>query len=34
LWFVAWAFYWVKLAGTLFVLGIILGAIFPIRLGM
>ena len=34
LWFVAWAFYWVKLAGTLFVVGIILGAIFPFRLGM
>ena len=34
LWFVAWAFYWVKQAGTLFVLGIILGAIFPLRLGM
>jgi 1,4-dihydroxy-2-naphthoate octaprenyltransferase len=34
LWFVAWAFYWVKLAGTLFVVGIVLGAIFPIRLGM
>jgi hypothetical protein len=34
LWFVAWAFYWVKLAGTLFVLGVILGAILPFRLGM
>jgi 1,4-dihydroxy-2-naphthoate octaprenyltransferase len=34
LWFVSWAFYWVKLAGTLFVLGIILGAIIPFRLGM
>lgn len=34
LWFVSWAFYWVKQAGTLFVLGIILGAIFPLRLGM
>jgi 1,4-dihydroxy-2-naphthoate octaprenyltransferase len=34
LWFVSWAFYWVKLAGTLFVLGIILGAIIPLRLGM
>jgi 1,4-dihydroxy-2-naphthoate octaprenyltransferase len=33
LWFVSWAFYWVKQAGTLFVAGIILGAIFPIFIG-
>jgi 1,4-dihydroxy-2-naphthoate octaprenyltransferase len=34
LWFVSWAFYWVKQGGTLFVAGIILGAIFPIHLGL
>ena len=34
LWFVSWAFFWVKQAGTLFVLGIILGAIFPLHLGL
>jgi 1,4-dihydroxy-2-naphthoate octaprenyltransferase len=33
LWFVSWAFYWTKQAGTLFVVGLILGAIFPIRVG-
>ena len=27
LWFVSWAFYWTKQAGTLFVVGVILGAI-------
>ena len=32
LWFVSWAFHWTKLAGTLFVFGVILGAIFPVRL--
>jgi 1,4-dihydroxy-2-naphthoate octaprenyltransferase len=34
LWFVSWVFYWVKLAGTMFVLGIIAGAIFPLHLGL
>ncbi len=33
LWFVSWAFYWTKQAGTLFVLGVVLGAVVPIRLG-
>jgi hypothetical protein len=33
LWYVSWAFYWTKQAGTLFVLGVILGAVFPVRLG-
>jgi 1,4-dihydroxy-2-naphthoate octaprenyltransferase len=32
LWFVSWAFYWTKQAGTLFVLGVILGAIVPMRM--
>lgn len=34
LWFVSWAFYWTKQAGTLFVLGVVLGAVVPIRLGL
>lgn len=33
LWFVSWAFYWTKQAGTLFVLGVVLGAVLPVRLG-
>ncbi|HMK07762.1 MAG TPA: prenyltransferase [Anaerolineales bacterium] len=33
LWFVSWAFYWVKQAGTLLAAGIILGALFPIFVG-
>jgi 1,4-dihydroxy-2-naphthoate octaprenyltransferase len=34
LWFVSWAFHWTKQAGTLFVLGVVLGAIFPFRLSL
>ena len=34
LWFVSWAFHWTKQAGTLFVVGVVLGAIFPIRLSL
>ncbi len=32
LWFVSWAFYWTKQAGTLLVTGLILGLIFPVKL--
>jgi len=31
LWFVSWAFHWTKQAGTLFVVGVILGAIPPLH---
>jgi len=33
LWYVSWAFYWTKQAGTLFVLGLVAGVILPVRLG-
>jgi 1,4-dihydroxy-2-naphthoate octaprenyltransferase len=32
LWFVSWAFYWTKQAGTLFVAGLLLGDIVPVRI--
>jgi hypothetical protein len=34
LWFVSWAFYHNKRAGTLFVLGLALNLLFPISLGL